>query len=260
MRSDSLPRRRFIVGFGALVLTACGGGAPTATPVPVPTVLRPTPTPPPTIDPIHVRSGSAIIPSPTGQTASIPAAAQNPPPGIIPPTVPLPTVASGTILAPLPGGNTFTTKTPKVSIRYPSDWDAQTADNAAQFTLKGAAATDPNVPRVTFSGIAVDLNLSQSDNAESYVQTLAQQTNERGATNLQVRAIEKVRLGSASGPDAIRAVVAYTATVAVVSEQVVVKQPGGDQTFFLSATAPAADYDAKWKPIIDGIAGSITFL
>jgi hypothetical protein len=249
------------MGFGALLLTACGGSAPTATPVPAPTAPRPTTTPPPTIDPVHVRSGSAIIPSPTGQTASTaPAAAQNPPGDVIPPTVPLPTVTTGTILQPLSGGSTFTTKSPRISIRYPSDWDAQTTDNAAQFLPKGAAPTDPNVPRITFNGLPVDLSLLQSDNAQSYVQTLAMQTNERGATNLQVRSIDKVHLGSASGPEAIRAVVAYTATVPVVSEQVIVKQPSGDQTFFLSASAPAADFDAKWKPIIDGIAGSITFL
>jgi hypothetical protein len=253
-------RRHFIVTLGALVLTACGGSTPTATPIPAPTGPRPTTTPPPTIDPIHVRTGSAIIPSPTGQTASIPAAAQNLPSGAIPPTVPLPTIAAGIVLAPLSGGSTFTTKSPRVSVRYPSDWDAQTADNAAQFTPKGAAANDPNVPRVTFNGVPIDLNLFDSDNAASYVQTLAQQTGERGATNLRVRGIDKVRLGSASGPDAVRTVVAYTAGVAVVSEQVIIKQPGGDQTFFLSATAPAADFDTKWKAIIDGIAGSITFL
>jgi hypothetical protein len=77
---------------------------------------------------------------------------------------------------------------------------------------------------------------------------------------LRVRSIDKVRLGSAGGPEAVRAVVSYTTAVPVVSEQVVVKQPNGDQTFFVSATAPAADYDSKWKAIIDGIAGSITFL
>jgi hypothetical protein len=255
-----ITRRSVLAGFGALFLSACGGGATTATTIPTPTGPRPTPTPPPTIDPIHVRTGSAIIPSPTGQTASIPAVAQNLPSGSIPPTVPLPTVTAGTVLQPLQGGSTFTTKSRRVSVRYPSDWDAQTADNAAQFSPKGASPTDPNVPRVTFNGLPVDLSLMDSDNAQSYVQTLAQQTGERGARDLRVRSIDKVRLGSASGPDAIRAVVSYTTAVPVVSEQVIVKQPNGDQTFFLSATAPAGDFDTKWKPIIDGIAGSITFL
>jgi hypothetical protein len=222
--------------------------------------VRPTPTPPPTIDPIHVRSGSAIIPSPTGQSNLPPPAAANLPTGVAPPTIPLPTVTAGVILQPLQSGITFTTKTPRVSIRYPSDWDAQTTDNAAQFMPKGAAPTDPNVPRVTFNGIPIDLNLFESDNAQSYIQTLAIQTNARGATNLQVRSIDKVHLGSASGPDAVRGVIAYDSTVPVVSEQVIVRQPGGDQTFFLSATVPAAAFDTKWKAIIDGIAGSIIFL
>jgi hypothetical protein len=172
----------------------------------------------------------------------------------------LPTVTAGVTLQPIQGGSTFTTKTPRVAIRYPSDWDAQTTDNAAQFVPKGATPTDPNVPRVTFNGVPIDLNLFESDNAQSYIQTLAIQTNARGATNLQVRSIDKVRLGSASGPDAVRGVIAYDASVPVVSEQVIVRQPGGDQTFFLSATAPAAAFDTKWKAIIDGIAGSITFL
>ncbi len=266
---------------GAMFLTACGGSGatptspfpPTPTAAPTPTGPRPTTTPPPTIDPARVRTGSAIIPSPQGQTASIvpptslppsvltpaPQQGQNPPPGVIPPTVPLPTATSGTVLAAIPGGNTYTMKDSKTSIRYPSDWDAQTADNAAQFMTKGASPSDPNVPRVTFNSFPVDLALLTSDNAQSYVQTLAQQTAGRGATDLKVRAIDRVRLGGPAGPEAVRVVVSYTAGVAVVSEQVIVKRPSTDETYFVSATAPAATFDATWKPIIDGIAGSVTF-
>ena len=278
MRTIQPPRLLLIVA-GVALLTACAGSGatptapfpPAPTVAPTPTGPRPTTTPPPTIDPARVRTGSAIIPSPTGQTASIvpptslptsvlnPQQGQNPPPGAIPTAIPLPTVTTGMVLAAIPGGNTFTMKDSKASIRYPSDWEAQTADNAAQFTTKGASASDPNVPRVTFNSFPVDLALLTADNAPSYVQTLAQQTAGRGATDLRVRAIDRVRLGSPAGPEAVRVIVAYTAGVAVVSEQVIVKRPNADETYFISATAPAATYDTQWKPVIDGIAGSLTF-
>lgn len=248
--------------FGLTLLTGCGGGGtPTITPTAGP---RPTTTPPPTIDPIHIRTGSAIIPSPTGQTAnsasSVPSSALTPPPpGVIPATVPVPTTTTGTVLQPLNGGQTFQTSDKKVSVRYPSDWDAQTAPSAAQFTPKGISPTDPNVPRVTFNGLPVQLDLLKSDNASSYVQTLATQTITRGATNLVVKSVDRVRLGSPTGPEAVRFVVSYTLGVPVVSEQVAVAQPGTDTTFFVSATAPAAEFDTKWRAIIDGIAGSVVF-
>lgn len=266
------PRCLFLLIAGAIVLTACGGGAtptapspPTPTIAPTPTGPRPTTTPPPTIDPALVRTGSAIIPSPIGQTASIvpptslPPSVLNPQTSSIPTAIPLPTVTAGVVLAPLQGGGTYTTKDTKVSIRYPSDWEAQTADNAAQFVTKGASPSDPNVPRVTFNSFPIDLALLTGDNAQSYVQTLAQQTAARGSTNLTVRSIDRVRLGSPSGPEAVRVVVAYTAGVPVISEQVIVKRPDAEETYFISATAPAATFDAKWKAIIDGIAGSVTF-
>ena len=91
-----------------VLLAACGGGAtPIPTTAPTPSGPRPTTTPPPTIDPVHVRTGSAIIPSPTGQSATGPSNFQGtapslPPPGTIPPTVPIPTATTGMILTPLP--------------------------------------------------------------------------------------------------------------------------------------------------------------
>lgn len=245
-----------MVGIGLLV--GCGGSSPTALPP-----VRPTTTPPPTIDPIHIRTGSAIIPSPIGQTAN---SASNPSSsalapslGVIPATIPVPTVTTGTVLQPLPGGQTFTTTDKKVTIRYPDNWDAQTSANAAQFTPKGASPTDPNVPRVTFNGLPVQLDLLSSDNAQSYLQTLASQTAGRGATDLIVRSIDRVHLGSPSGLEAVRFIVSYTQGVPVTSEQVIVQPKGSDTTWFISATAPAADFATAWEPIIDGIAGSVMF-
>jgi hypothetical protein len=165
----------------------------------------------------------------------------------------------GTVLQPLAGGQTFTTPDKKVTIHYPDDWDAQTAGNAAQFTPKGASPTDPNVPRVTFNGLPVQLDLLSDDNAAQYLQNLAAQTTGRGATALTVRSIDRVRLGSPGGLEALRLVVSYTQGVPVVSEQVVIQPAGSDTTWFISATVPAADFAAKWGPIIDGIAGSAIF-
>lgn len=163
------------------------------------------------------------------------------------------------MLQPLSGGQTFATADKKVTIRYPDSWEAQTAPNAAQFTPKGASATDPNVPRVTFNGVPVHLDLLSGDNAANYLQTLAAQTTGRGATDLVVRSIDRVRLGGPGGPEAVRFVVSYTQGVSVTSEQVVVQPQGSDMTYFISATAPAADFSTRWAPIIDGIAGSVVF-
>jgi hypothetical protein len=261
-------RRALIFLLGVTLLVGCGGSS-TATPAspPTPTGPRPTTTPPPTIDPSHIRTGSAIIPSPTGQSANAapdsnsppPSALTPPPPGSIPATVPVPTVTTGTVLLPLASGQTFMTTDKKVSVRYPNDWDAQSAQNAAQFTPKGASPTDPNVTRVTFNGVPVQLDLLKGDNAQNYMQTLASQTAGRGATDIKVRSIDHVHLGSPSGPEAVRFVVSYTASVPVVSEQVIVQQPGSATSWFISATAPAADFATKWSPIIDGIAGSVAF-
>jgi hypothetical protein len=178
---------------------------------------------------------------------------------VIPPTVPIPTVTTGTVLQSLAGGQTFTTDDKKTTIHYPDNWDAQTAGNAAQFTPKGASPTDPNVPRVTFNGLPVQLDLLSDGNAAQYLQNLAAQTTGRGATALTVRSIDRVRLGSPSGLEALRLVVSYTQGVPVVSEQVVIQPTGSDTTWFISATVPAADFATKWGPIIDGIAGSVTF-
>ncbi len=258
-----------VVLVGVALLVACGGGSsapttPANTPSANASVVRSTTTPPPTIDPSHIRTGSAIIPSPTGQSAS---SASNgpssplspPPPGVIPATVPVPTATSGTVLQPLAAGQTFTTADKKASIRYPNDWDAQTAPNAAQFSPKGASPTDPNVTRVTFNGLPVGLDLLTGDNAANYAQTLASQTIGKGATDLQVKSIDRVRLGGPGGLEAVRLVVSYTAGVAVISEQVIVQPKGSDTSYFISATAPAGEFATKWAPIIDGIAGSVVF-
>ncbi len=252
-------RRASAVMLGIALLVGCGGSSPTAIPT-----ARPTTTPPPTIDPIHVRTGSAIIPSPIGQTANsasnLPSGALTPPPlGVIPATVPVPTITMGTVLQPLLGGQTFTTADTKITIRYPDTWEAQSASNAAQFMPKGASPTDPNVPRVTFNGLPVQLDLLSGDNAANYLQTLASQTAGRGATDLKVRSIDRVHLGSPSGLEAVRLIVSYTQGVPVVSEQVAVQPQGSDTTWFISATVPAADFATKWAPIIDGIAGSVVF-
>lgn len=247
------------------LLAACSGNAtPTPTVVPTPAGPRLTPTPPPTIDPIHVRTGSAIIPSPTGPIAGSPsnprASASNlPPPGVVPPTVPIPTVATGKVLLPVASGQSFTTADKKATVRYPNDWAAQSQGNAAQFIPRGASPTDPNTPIVTFNGLPVQLDLLKGDNAENYAQTLASQTLGRGGSNLQVRSVDRVRLGSPTGPEAVRVIVSYTIIVDVVSEQVVVQPPNSDQSYFISATAPAGDFAAKWNSVFDGIAGSVTF-
>ncbi len=251
---------------GVTLLTACGGGtatptvtAPPAAPV-TPAVAK---TILPQIDPSHIRTGSAIIPSPIGQTASgsavAPSNTQQLPAAAIPATVPVPTATTGMVLRPLTNGQTFTTADKKASVSYPADWEAQTSATAAQFTPKGVSPTDPNATRVTFNGLPVQLDLLTSDNAAFYLQTLAAQTTGRGATDLKVRSIDNVTLGGPGGLPAIRFVVAYTAGVAVVSEQVAVQPPGSDTTWFVSATAPNADFDTKWRPIIDGIAGSVMF-
>ncbi len=249
----------FAVILGIAVLVGCGGSSPTALPT-----ARPTTTPPPTIDPIHIRTGSAIIPIPIGQTANSasnpPSSALTPPPlGVIPATIPVPTVTTGIVLQPLPGGQTFTTTDKKATLRYPDNWDAQTTASAAQFTPKGASPTDPNVPRIAFNGLPVQLDLLSGDNAANYLQTLASQTTGRGATDITVRSIDRVHLGSPSGLEAVRLVVSYTQGVPVVSEQVVVQPPGSDTTWFISATAPAPNFATEWGPIIDGIAGSVLF-
>ncbi|MGI8856194.1 MAG: hypothetical protein ACR2JW_10605 [Thermomicrobiales bacterium] len=263
--------RILLAAICVVALVACGGGnSPTV--APAASVVRPTTTPPPTLDPSHVRSGSAIIPSPTGQSASsassvssadasnVPGIALTPPPpGQIPATVAVPTVRTGIVLSSLPSGPTFMTADKKVTLRYPNDWDAQTAQNAAQFTPRSASPTDPNATRVTFNGLPVGLDLLTGDNAANYMQTLASQTTGRGATDLKVLSIDRVRLGSPTGLEAIRLIVSYTQGVSVISEQVIAQPPGSDTTYFLSATAPAAEFATRWSPLIDGIAGSIVF-
>lgn len=263
----SLARCVFTALLGIALLVGCGGGSSTtATPTLGPTtlVIRPTTTPPPTIDPVHIRTGSAVIPSPTGQSANSvgnpPGGAPTPPPpSAMPPTVPIPTGTTGIVLQPLAGGQTFATADKKVTIHYPDNWDAQTAENAAQFMPKGASPTDPNVPRVTFNGLPVQLGLLSDDNAANYLQNLAAQTAGRGATDLKVRSIDRVRLGNPNGQEAVRFIVSYTQGVPVTSEQVAIQPNGSDTTYFISATAPAADFATTWEPIIDGIAGSAVF-
>jgi hypothetical protein len=258
--------RTLLATLGIVALVACGGGSAPTTPS-VASVVRPTTTPPPTIDPSHVRTGSAIIPSPTGQNVSSDSSAASPPsavltpppPGEIPATVPVPTVRTGIVLQAQSSGQTFTTADKKATLRYPNDWDAQTAQSAAQFTPKGASPTDPNVPRITFNGLPVALNLLTGDNAVNYMQTLASQTLGRGATDFKVLSVDRVRLGSPTGLEAIRLIVSYTSGVPVVSEQVIAQPPGSDTTYFISATVPAADFATKWGPVIDGIAGSVVF-
>jgi hypothetical protein len=253
-----IPRCRVVLAVLAVAaLVACGGGSP-STATPAAPVVRTTPTPPPTLDPIHVRTGSAIIPSPAGQSASNASSALTPP-GEAPATVPVPTVRTGIVLPSSSGGQIFTTADKKATLRYPNDWDAQTEQNVAQFTPKGASPTDPNAPRITFNGLPTALNLLDDDKAVNYLQTLASQTTGRGATDLKVLAIDHVRLGSPSGLEAIRLVVSYTSGASVVSEQVIAQPPGSDTTYFISATVPAADFTTKWGPIIDGIAGSMVF-
>ncbi len=268
MRRDARAMHRWAVPLllAMTLLVACGGSATVAPTVPpTPSGPRPTPTPPPTIDPIHVRTGSAIIPSPTGEIPSSVGNPQSsapsgaPPPGIIPPTVPIPTVTTGKVLPPLPNGQAFTTADKKATVRYPNDWAAQTQGNAAQFVPRGASPTDPNTPIVTFNGIAVQLDLLKSDNAQNYAQTLASQTLGRGGSNVQIRSVDQVRLGSPTGPEAVRIIASYTIIVDVISEQVVVQPPNSDQTYFISATTPAGDFASKWSSVIDGIAGSVTF-
>ena len=105
----------------------------------------------------------------------------------------------------------------------------------------------------------MQLDLLKGDNAANYAQTLASETLGRGGSNLQVRSVDRVRLGSPTGPEAVRIVVSYTIIVDVVSEQVVVQPPNSDQTYFISATTPAGDFAPKWSAVIDGIAGSVTF-
>jgi len=253
-----------VTAFAALAALAACTGSPTATPAPLsittPTAVISTIT-------VVVRSGSAVIPSPIGQSASsvamMPATSASPalPMGtvVIAPTVPVPALRTGSPLVPLTGGTPFTTNDGKATLRYPTDWDVQKANEAAQFAPRNAMPTDANVPRVNFIGQAVQIDVFSGDNAAYYTQSIASATRDRGADDLIVRSVERVMLGGANGPPALKIVVAYTAAVPVVSEQIIVQAPNSDRTYFISATAPASDYDAKWRGIVDGMAGSLTF-
>lgn len=269
MRDTRYSRRALLVcapatSFAALAALAACTSSPTATPaylsIITPTAVISTIT-------VVVRSGSAVIPSPTGQSASsvamMPATSASPavPMGtvVIAPTVPVPALRTGSPLVPLTGGTPFTTNDGKATLRYPTDWDVQKSNEAAQFAPRNAMPTDANVPRVNFIGQAVQIDIFSGDNAAYYTQSIASATRDRGADDLTVRSVERVMLGGANGPPALKIVVAYTAAVPVVSEQIIVQAPNSDRTYFISATAPASDYDAKWRGTIDGMAGSLTF-
>jgi len=266
MRDTHYSRRALLVfapatSFAALAALAACTSSPTATParlsIATPTAVISTIT-------VVVRSGSAVIPSPVGQSASSsPASPAAPalPMGtvVIAPTVPVPALRTGNPLVPLMGGTPFTTNDGKATLRYPTDWDVQKANDAAQFAPRNAMPTDANVPRVNFIGQAVQIDVFSGDNAAYYTQSIASATRDRGADDLIVRSVERVMLGGANGPPALKIVVAYTAAVPVVSEQIIVQAPNSDRTYFISATTPASDYDTKWRGIIDGMAGSLTF-
>ena len=272
MRDTRYSRRALLVcaPVTALAALAACSSSPTATParlsITTPTAVISTIT-------VVVRSGSAVIPSPIGQSASsvamMPATSASPaapaapalPMGtvVIAPTVPVPALRTGSPLVPLTGGTPFTTNDGKATLRYPTDWDVQKSNEAAQFAPRNAMPTDANVPRVNFIGQAVQIDVFSGDNAAYYTQSIASATRDRGADDLIVRSVERVMLGGANGPPALKIVVAYTAAVPVVSEQIIVQAPNSDRTYFISATAPASDYDAKWRGIIDGMAGSLTF-
>lgn len=261
MQLPRYSRRTLLTLVPIAALTACGGSTPTAAPLPTPAATF-TPRPISTIM-VTVRTGSAVIPSPMGQSAStatpgLPAT----PVGtvVIAPTVSVPALRMGSVLAPLMGGTPFATQDGKAALRYPTDWDVQTDGNAAQFAPRNAMPTDANVPRVNFIGQPLQLDLLSGDNATAYTQTIALQTRDRGATDLAVRSVERVTLGGMTGPPALKIVIMYTGVVPVVSEQIVVQPPNGsNSTYFISATAPAGEYDAKWRDVIDGIAGSLIF-
>jgi len=212
---------------------------------------------------VTVRTGNAVIPSPMGQSASpaMPAVPATPIGTVVlAPTIPVPALRMGSLLAPLMGGTPFSTRDGKATLRYPTDWDVQTDGSAAQFAPRNAMPTDANVPRVNFVGQPLQLDLLSGDNAAAYTQTIALQTRERGTTDLAVRSVERVMLGGMNGLPALKIVLTYTGIVPVVSEQVVVQPPNGsNNTYFVSATAPAGEYDAKWRDVIDGIAGSLIF-
>ena len=272
MRDTRYSRRALLVcapatALATLAALAACTGSPTATParlsITTPTAVISTIT-------VVVRSGSAVIPSPIGQSASsvamTPATSAAPAASALPmgtvviaPTVPVPALRTGSPLVPLMGGTPFTTNDGKATLRYPTDWDVQKSNEAAQFAPRNAMPTDANVPRVNFIGQAVQIDVFSGDNATYYTQSIASATRDRGADDLIVRSVERVLLGGANGPPALKIVVAYTAAVPVVSEQIIVQAPNSDRTYFISATAPASDYDAKWRGIIDGMAGSLTF-
>ncbi len=239
-------------------IAACGG--PNATPTPAP----PTATTAPVISTIMVvvRSGSAVIPSPTGQntftpTPMPPPVPTGPPPPPLP-TLPIPTATTGLVLTPLAGGTPYTTPDGRATLRLPNDWEAQTSGEGSYFSPRGAV-NDPTAPRVTFTGQPVQLNLLVGDAGAMYTQTIAQQSRDRGATDLRVLSIDRVTLGGAGGPPALRVVATYTADGPVISEQIIVQPPGTDRTYFFITIAPANEWETRWRPILDGMAGSLTF-
>lgn len=255
------PRRALLALAPIVALAACGeqGAVPTPTaalavqpPTPAPVVIR-------TI-PGVVRSGSAVIPSPIGQGAATLAPMPPPAPtGPPPPTIPLPTPTAGIVLAPLMGGTPFTTPDGQVTLRHPTEWEAQASAEAAYFYPRGAQPTDPATPRVSIIGQPVQLNLLVGDTATQYTQTIVQQSRERVAADITVRSIDRVTLGGANGLPALRILVNYTAGVPVVSEQVIVQPPGSDRTYFFIAVSPATEYESKYRAVLDGMAGSLTF-
>lgn len=251
---------------GAATLAACGGSptAPTALPPPTPTA---TPRPVVTIDPSLVRTGSRVVPSPTNQNPLSPTI--GPPPtlaptssAVAPPPLPLPTVTTGMVLTPLSDGQTFTNADGTATLHYPTDWEVVTVEQAAQFIPRGTLPDDANAPRVNFIGQPVLLQLDNAENLQRYVQLIAAQAAAHGGMNVQIRSVDRVRIGTASGPPAVRFVVAYTTTLPVVSEQIITQPPsaaGKETSYFISATAAAAEFDSKWRGVIDGIAGSLVF-
>ncbi len=264
------PRRAVLLGGGAALLSACGG-ASAATPTPAASLLAPTAPPAPvrTIDPSIIRTGSAVVPSPTNQsptsptigapTAAPPTPVVPPSPAPLAPTVPLPMIAKDVVLQPLVGGQPFMSADGKATLRYPNDWEVVTVDPASQFTPRNTKPDDANAPRVNFIGQAVQLDLAKDVHAQSFAQLLASQTRDRGATDLKILSIDRIRVGAASGPTGLRITIAYTTTLPVVSEQIIVQAPGSERTYFFSATAPASGFDTTWRPIIDGMAGSLIF-
>jgi len=122
MQLPRYSRRTLLTLVPIAALTACGGSTPTAAPLPTPAATF-TPRPISTIM-VTVRTGSAVIPSPMGQSAStatpgLPAT----PVGtvVIAPTVSVPALRMGSVLAPLMGGTPFATQDGKAALRYPTD-------------------------------------------------------------------------------------------------------------------------------------------